>query len=867
MRTRTLQLAISKHAAGAAGDRYTLRRGGMVGLIALAAVVGCGRSRTTEMGSARVTVQALQIGDIGQVKVTVNGSEIPAPLPIFLVSDGTRFSAVVSDIPIGHDYSFTAVASDKGTPPVAIYTGVVTGQAIGKNSTANIVIDMNQVASVVPLSEGYPMIDALTDSSPLASWGDSIQLKAVAHDPDAGQTAQLTFNWSPTCGTVNGNVVTAGNDTTPSTENATFIAPNADGACTITLTVTDPTGHSTTASFAIGVADSNATGNAHITANLNTCPVVTGVAANPAELVPGGTTSLGVLAMDPDGDALTYAWSTACPGSFSSPDASSTTFTLSASATDTSCEFTVVVSDGNFPDGRPKGCLITSHVGLYAKPIVVQTAPVITLDYQNGDSFVAGSMVGMAVAAKDPAGGILTYAWTTTFGPAPTATTPAALGLDPSRWNSAATFSSPTQPAPNTAVIVTVTATSSITGLSASDEFVLIAAPPCQCNGNGPGNVAITVVCGQTTCGSDYMIYSCGASGFTLTSQSCTSPPPSPPCQCTGAGPGNVPLTVGCGESACGSDYNIYACSASGWTSTGQSCAAGACVCNGTGPGNAPITAPCGGSACGSDYNTYSCSASGWALTSQSCAPTPVCECTGGAPGGASITIACGQSACGADYNIYACSGSSWTKTGYVCTPQPTAAPPCRCSGNGPGNVPIAVGCGQSTCGSDYNIYACSASGFTLTSQSCTAAPPPPPCQCTGAGPGNVPLTVGCGEPACGSDYNIYSCSASGWAATGQSCATGACVCNGMGTGNAPITAACGQSACGSDYSIYSCSASGWALTSQSCAPTPVCQCTGAAPGGSAVTVACGQSTCGENYMIYACSASGWTLTNQSCAP
>ncbi|MGD0836243.1 MAG: hypothetical protein ABSB49_06330 [Polyangia bacterium] len=93
---------------------------------------------------------------------------------------------------------------------------------------------------------------------------------------------------------------------------------------------------------------------------------------------------------------------------------------------------------------------------LAVQPVVVKVAPVITLDYQTRDSFVAGTVVGMAVGANDPAGGTLTYVWTATFGPAPTATTPAALGLDPSRWTSAATFSSATQPAANTAAIVTV---------------------------------------------------------------------------------------------------------------------------------------------------------------------------------------------------------------------------------------------------------------------------------------------------------------------------------------------------------------------------------------------------------------------------
>ncbi len=814
-----------------------------------------------------MTAQALQISDVALVKVTVTGAELPSPLVIPLVRTGTQFSALASDIPVGTDYSFTASATDNSTPPVEIYHGSVTQQVIQKNSTANIVINMNQVAAVAPLSKEAPWIDALTASSLLAGYGDSISLKALAHDPDAGQTAQLTFAWSATCGSVSGNVVTAGNETTPSVANAVFTAPSADSACVVTLTVTDPTGLGNTASFAITVADANATGNGKITAYLDTYPVIASLNANPAQLVPGATTSLTVLASDPDGDALTYAWSTPCPGAFSSADASTTTFTLATAATNTSCDFTVVVTDGNFPDGHAKGGVITNDLVLAVKPVAVKGAPVITLDYQTWDSFVAGSVVGMAVAANNLAGGTLTYEWTTTFGPAPTLTTPAALGLNPSPWTSAATFSSPTQPAVHTVVMVTVTATSSMTGQSASETFVLTAGVPCQCDGNGPGNVPVTVACGQTTCGADYNIYSCSASGWTLTSQSCTAPAPPPPCTCTGAGPGNVPLTVACGESACGTDYTIYACSVSGFAPTGQSCASDACACSGAGPGNDPITVACGQSACGTDYTIYACSASGFTATGQSCAlPPPPCTCTGAAPGGASITVACGLSTCGSDYNMYACSTSGWTTTGYTCTVQAPPPPSCQCSGGGPGGVPVTVACGQTTCGSDYTLYACGASGFTATSQSC--APAAPPCMCNGTGPGGSAVTVACGQSTCGSDYKIYACSASGFTSTGASCAADACSCNGTGAGSFAITVACGGSACGADYQVYACSASGFTATGQSCAPPPPpCTCTGAAPGGASITVACGQSSCGSDYVIYACSASGWAATSQSCAP
>ena len=175
-----------------------------------------------------------------------------------------------------------------------LYHGSVTNQVIQKNATANIIINMNQVAPAVGYSDQGPLLDAVSASSFKASYGDTIALKAVAHDPDAGDTALLTFTWTPTCGSVGGNTVTPGTDTTPSVADAVFTAPSMDGTCVVSLTVTDPHGISNVASFAIAVAGASATGNAEVTVNLDTYPVIVAMTANPAQIVPGGTTTLSV---------------------------------------------------------------------------------------------------------------------------------------------------------------------------------------------------------------------------------------------------------------------------------------------------------------------------------------------------------------------------------------------------------------------------------------------------------------------------------------------------------------------------------------------------------------------------------------------
>jgi hypothetical protein len=429
------------------------------------------------VGTASVIVQALQISDVHSVSVTVTGSSLSVPLLIPLVRSGNQFSALAGNLPVGAAYTFTASAVNGATPPVELYHGAVTNQVIQKNATANIIIDMNQVAPAVGYANQAPRLDAVSVSSFQASYGDTIALKAVAHDPDAGDTALLTFTWAAACGSIGFKTLTAGTDTKPSASDAIFTAPNVNSRCVVTLTVTDPRGLSNVASFAIAVSGANATGNANVAVNLDSYPVVMALTANPAQIVPGGTTNLSVMATDPDGDALTYAWSTPCPGTFSGSNSAATSFTLSASASNQSCDFQVVVTDGNFADGRPKGGVITNHLGLAVKPIKVTVPPQIDLTYQSRSGFEAGSVVDLAVAATDSSGGTLSYVWTSSFGPAPVSASLANMGLDPSQWSAGATWTTSGLPSDGSSVVLTVTATSSATGLSSSSQFRLIPGP------------------------------------------------------------------------------------------------------------------------------------------------------------------------------------------------------------------------------------------------------------------------------------------------------------------------------------------------------------------------------------------------------
>ncbi len=76
-----------------------------------------------------------------------------------------------------------------------------------------------------------PVIDALTATETLVTFGAEVRVVAAAHDPDGDA---LTFLWSASSGTIAGTG-----------DSANWIAPSAGGAATVTLQVRDSTGLST----------------------------------------------------------------------------------------------------------------------------------------------------------------------------------------------------------------------------------------------------------------------------------------------------------------------------------------------------------------------------------------------------------------------------------------------------------------------------------------------------------------------------------------------------------------------------------------------------------------------------------------------
>lgn len=481
----------------------------VLGAVAVTGMTGCGKAPNgSGTGAATLNVRSLlQVTDAKSAKVVVAGAAESVNLTIPLVANSTssQWSAVVSDLPIGTDYVFTASAfAADGT--TALYTGSVTGQVIIKNQTASIVIDMNQYPlPVTGLYDEAPVIAGLTETASCVAKNDTVTIKATAYDPDNGDTAGMAWHWTvdATCGTLSAPINVAGTSSTnPGTSTVIFTATASSATCQVNLTIADarqPAVLITTGSVTISIGDTCAFGNAKITAIPNTCPVVANIGAsvvpvqNTPSYVPmvvGQSTFVSVSATDADNDTLIYSWSSPdCAGGTSSTTygnwndstaKAGTWFLLTSAPPSGGCTFLVNVSDGTFADGKAK-CNIVNHLSLPVKGPgdTVKGNPVFGFDYMSTDTVSDNDPVKLEIVAPNTG---CDTAYTLVWSPAGT---PLAT-LDPP-FTTGITLNAATGAGAN-GETVTVTATCPSTGLSTVHSFILVGTN-AVCNGAADGTI------------------------------------------------------------------------------------------------------------------------------------------------------------------------------------------------------------------------------------------------------------------------------------------------------------------------------------------------------------------------------------------
>ena len=357
-------------------------------------LAGCASPAKDSGGiSIAVTSQALRYTDIATVEATITGTGIPRPIVLPLGLNGNLWQAEVVGIPAGVGRAISAVARDSAG--ATLFFGQTTGVTINAGEKITVAIVLYEI-SPPSFSNTAPSIDALTVSAARAEPNGTIQVGVQAHDPDAEDI--LAYHLSASCGTF----------LDPESASTVWTAPAAAASCTLTATVTDGRGASVHAVVTIEVSPSTR-GGAIINAGPDLVPIISSITLAPTPLVVGQPVRLNVVATHPDGQMLSYLWSTDCTGTFDDVHLANPGFTLLVAPAAGTCRFAVLVTD--WLGGQTTGVLNQT-----TETPVIEQAPMILVSSQTQDQLDPGESVILSVRAMDPDGRAITFTWSTSDG-------------------------------------------------------------------------------------------------------------------------------------------------------------------------------------------------------------------------------------------------------------------------------------------------------------------------------------------------------------------------------------------------------------------------------------------------------------------
>jgi hypothetical protein len=431
--------------------------------LALALLAGCASS-SSGTGSAQFAVSVPQAlsSSVSRVSVTAIAPDF-ASFSVDLVSTNGVWGGFLGSIPTGSHRSFLAQAFDaSGT---LLFEGTASGISIASNQTALVAITLQQVNAPPPFQNEAPLIDSLSAPSTAVSAGGALSLVATAHDPNPGDT--LTYSWTST----------AGSFSSASSASTSWTAPASTGIQTLTFTVTDSHGLSSSLFLAVNVLPSGGQGTAQISISFNTAPRLVSLSTTASRLTVGQTTSVSASVSDLDGDTLSYSWSATCAGSWAHASSSAAQFTPSAlpSGDCNNCNLTVSVSDGR--GGQTTGTLALCISGPPAPP---HFNPLIVSASGSSLTAAPGQVITYEVAASDPEGSALSFSWAANTGSLGTPATGAS--------SSRTTWTAPSCVSAGTTPTITVTVTNAFS-LSSTQRFWVIGLLPV-CGGASTGSMA-----------------------------------------------------------------------------------------------------------------------------------------------------------------------------------------------------------------------------------------------------------------------------------------------------------------------------------------------------------------------------------------
>ena len=314
----------------------------------------------------------------------VNTFDAPAACPA-LAASTTYFVVVTRVAPISADTIDLAVADRRSED-----SGAAAGWSIGNSrhflrddswnvSRDHLPYQIEVRGATIPA----PTV-SVTPESATVSGGGTVTLDGTASD------GALSFAWSSDGG---------GTFADDSALDTTWTAPaatQAEQVVTLTLTVTDD-------------GDASATAEVEVTVLANQAPTVS-VTPESATVRGGGTVTLDGTAADPEGDGLSFAWSSNGGGTFADDSALDTVWTAPA-ATQAEQVLTLTLTVTDDGDGRASA---TAEVEITVLASTSQ-APVVSAGAAPG-RVRGGGTVTLDGTASDPEGDGLSFAWSSDGG-------------------------------------------------------------------------------------------------------------------------------------------------------------------------------------------------------------------------------------------------------------------------------------------------------------------------------------------------------------------------------------------------------------------------------------------------------------------
>jgi len=146
-----------------------------------------------------------------------------------------------------------------------------------------ILVAVNLIISGCAPANQPPLISSLTANEKHIAPADICQIECIASDPDDDS---LSYIWSASGGSISGEGSAV-----------IWVAPDAAGAYTITVEVTDGSGGKATAQLTINVVA------------INHPPVIDSLTSEWQRVRKAVASTIECIAQDPDGDELNYIWS------------------------------------------------------------------------------------------------------------------------------------------------------------------------------------------------------------------------------------------------------------------------------------------------------------------------------------------------------------------------------------------------------------------------------------------------------------------------------------------------------------------------------------------------------------------------------